>query len=79
MLVESIVRFTLGIKDHRVVSVKFSHNELRVELDAKKRRKLPCSICGKRLRSKDRLKERVWKHVSLWGIPVFLCYRPGRE
>ena len=78
MLVESIVRFTLGIKDHRVVSVKFSHNQLRIELNAKKRRKLPCSICGKRLRPKDRLKERVWKHVSLWGIPVFLCYRPRR-
>lgn len=78
MLVESIVRFTLGIKDHRVVSIKFSHNKLRVELDAKKRRKLPCSICGNRFRPKDKLKERVWKHVSLWGISVFLCYRPRR-
>jgi len=78
MLIESIVRFTLGIKDHRVVFVEFSSNELRITLDAKKRRKLPCSVCGKRHRPKDKLKERTWKHVSLWGIPVFLCYRPRR-
>jgi transposase len=78
MLIESIVHFTLGIKDHRIVSVKLTKNELRIELDAKKRRKLPCSICGKRFRPKDTLKERRWSHVSLWGIPVFLYYSPRR-
>ena len=78
MLIESIVRFTLGVKDHRVLSVKLTGSELRIELDAKKRRKLPCSICGRRSRPKDKLKERSWRHVSLWGIPVRLYYRPWR-
>jgi len=78
MLIESIVRFTLGIKDHRVVSVKFEGNELRISLDARKRRKLPCGLCGRRSYVKDKLKMRKWAHVSLWGIPVFLYYQPRR-
>lgn len=78
MLVSSIVRFTLGIKDHRVVSTKLTNNELRIELDVKRRRKLPCSICGKRSHRKDKLRERRWRHVSLWGIAVFLYYHPRR-
>lgn len=78
MLIESIVRFSLGIKDHRDVSVTFTSNELQISLDANRRRKLPCSICGKRFRPKNTLKERSWSHVSLWGIPVFLSYSPRR-
>jgi transposase len=78
MLVESIVRLTLGIKDHRVVSVKLIEKQLKIELEAKKRRKLPCNVCGKRFYRKDKLKQRTWKHVSLWGMPVYLCYQPRR-
>ena len=78
MLIESIVRFTLGVKDHRVVFAKLTGSELRIDLDVKKRRKLPCSICGRRFRPKDTLKERSWRHVSLWGIGVRLHYRPRR-
>ncbi|MBW2065528.1 MAG: transposase, partial [Deltaproteobacteria bacterium] len=33
MLIESIVRFTLGIKDHRIVSVTYINNEPRITLD----------------------------------------------
>ncbi len=29
-------------------------------------------------RLRDRLKEREWKHVPLWGIPVKLVYAPAR-
>lgn len=78
MLIETIARFTLGVKDHRIATTRFAHNELWIELDVKKRRKLPCSVCGKRVHVKDKLKERCWRHVSLWGIPVFLHYCPRR-
>lgn len=78
MLISSIVRLTLGIKDHRIVSVELISNELRIHLAVKKRRKLPCSICGRRCRPKDRIRQRRWRHVSLWGIPVFLHYYPRR-
>jgi transposase len=78
MLMSSLIRLTLGIKDHRVVCVALAENELRVELDAKKNRKLPCGICERKVHPKDRLKARRWRHVSLWGMAVFLYYRPRR-
>jgi len=78
MLVSTIVRLTLGVKDHRIVCSRLTANELRIELDVKKRRKLPCSICGIRIRQKDKLEQRRWRHVSLWGIAVFLYYCPRR-
>ncbi|MBW2149986.1 MAG: ISL3 family transposase [Deltaproteobacteria bacterium] len=68
----------LGIKDHRVVSIKLRDNHLNMELDVKKRRRLRCSICGRRCQVKDRLRVRRWRHVSLWGIAVFLYYQPRR-
>lgn len=78
MLVSSIVRLTFGIKDHRVVSTILANNELEIHLDAKRGRKLPCAVCGRPCRAKDKIRERRWLHVSLWGIPVFLYYRPRR-
>jgi transposase len=78
MLISSIVRFTLKITDHRVVSTRLVNNELRIQIDAKKRRKFPCNICGKRFHPKDTLKQRRWRHVSIWGISVFLLYSPRR-
>jgi transposase len=78
MLISSIVRLTLGIKDHRVVSTTLANNELKIHLDAKRGRKLPCAVCGRPCRGKDKIRERRWLHVSLWGIPVFLYYRPRR-
>jgi transposase len=78
MLVSSIVRLTLGIKDYRVVSTDLTNNELRIELEVKKGRKVPCSICGQRFHPKDKIRQRRWRHVSLWGIAVFLYYRPRR-
>ncbi|MFQ6093838.1 MAG: ISL3 family transposase, partial [bacterium] len=78
MLISSIVRLTVGLKDHRVVCTRLTANELRIELDAKKGRKLPCSICGQRIHPKDTLQQRRWRHVCLWGIAVFLYYCPRR-
>ena len=78
MLVASIVRKTLGVKDHRVVQVQMKDGEIMVELDRCRRRRLICSGCGKRCRYRDRLPVRRWRHVALWGIPVTLVYRPSR-
>jgi transposase len=79
MLVESIVRKTLGLKDHRVVRVTGGPEEgLVVNLAARKRRRLECSVCGRRGRVRDRLGEREWRHVPLWGFQVTLRYRPAR-
>jgi len=78
VLIESLVRTTLGVKDHKVVSVAGDTTNLVVRLDRKLERKLTCSCCGGRARVYDTLKEREWRHVPLWGIPVRVIYRPRR-
>jgi transposase len=78
VLVKSIVRKTLGIKDHVVRKVAQDEQGITVYLDLRRRRRLPCGTCGRRSRVRDRLKPRRWKHVPLWGIPVTLVYAPRR-
>lgn len=78
MLVESIVRKTLGLKDQRVVKVVQGDDGLRVQLAAKEGRQLPCSKCQHRRPVRDQLAEREWRHVPLWGIAVVLVYAPSR-
>ena len=78
MLVESIVRKTLGLKDQRVVKVVQGDDGLRVHLATKEGRRLPCSKCQHRRPVRDQLDEREWRHVPLWGIAVVLLYAPSR-
>ena len=78
MLVESIVRKTLGIKSHVVKWVEQDEVGLRIWLELRKGWRLPCSRCATLGRVRDRLKTRSWKHVPLWGIPVTLHYAPAR-
>ena len=78
MLVESIVRKTLGLKRHCIKKVTEEHGEIVVYLFPDRRCKVVCSSCGSQGPGYDRLKERRWKHVPLWGIPVILVYSPRR-
>jgi len=78
MLVESIVRKTLGLKRHCVKKVTEEHGEIVVYLFPDRRCKVVCSSCGSQGPGYDTLKERRWKHVPLWGIPVTLVYSPRR-
>jgi transposase len=78
MPINSIIRETLGIKDHRVEGIRREKGALVVELERHMGRLLPCSRCGTRSRVRDRLAVRRWRHVPLWGIPVFLEYAPAR-
>jgi transposase len=78
VLLRSIVRETLGLKDHRVVRLFQGADRVYIELDRIGRRRLPCNKCGERSRVRDRLLERRWRHVPLWGIPVTLLYEPCR-
>lgn len=78
MLVESIVRKTLGLKRHCVKKVVEEHGEMVVYLFPDRRCKVVCSSCGSQGPGYDTLKERRWKHVPFWGIPVILVYSPRR-
>jgi len=76
---QKLVRQTLAVKDHKIVSVvEAADGSLQIELDRIRRRRLPCSHCGERCAYRDRLPSRCWKHVPLWGIAVTLHYRPCR-
>ena len=78
MLVESIVRQTLGVKRHVVKRVFEEGGGLIVELDVRAGWRQPCGTCGTLSRVRDRLASRDWRHVPLWGIPATLRYAPAR-
>ena len=63
--VKTIVQRTLGIKNHVVTKVEWVDGGIRIHLDVRGRRRLPCVSCGTLGRLRDRLKERRWKHVPL--------------
>lgn len=78
MLFKSIVRKTLGVKNHVVQSIRQNGLELVVELEICRHRRLLCSVCGTLGKVRDRLAVRNWRHVPMWGIPVILRYAPAR-
>ena len=78
MLLRSIVRKTLGVKRHKVKSIKVEDGRFVIRLDVRRGAKLPCGVCGTGGRVRDRLGTRRWRHVPLWGIPVVLEYAPAR-
>jgi len=78
VLLESIVRKTLGVNDHKVTKITWEDGGLIVKMERMKRHKLPCNQCRKRSWVYDTLKERRWRHVPLWGIPVTIHYAPRR-
>lgn len=78
MLIKKIIRNTLGIKDHRVEKVIGDTQKVIIFLEIIHGRRLTCSGCGKRQKVRDRLKQREWRHVPLWNIPVYIYYRPAR-
>jgi transposase len=78
MLIESITRKTLGLKRHCVKNVREEQGQLLIYLVPDKRYKPICSQCGAKGPGYDTLRERRWKHVPLWGIPVLLIYAPRR-
>jgi transposase len=52
--------------------------ELCVELAAHRQRAAHCSGCGGPAPTYDHLPRREWRHVPLWGIPVWCGYAPRR-
>jgi transposase len=51
---------------------------LIVEIEPRKNSRPHCSSCGRRGPAYDRLEERWFEFVPLWGIVVFLAYRMRR-
>jgi len=78
MLLKSIIQNTLGIKHHRIERLERNEGKIKVYLSPWKRHRLPCSHCGSPGRVRDRLRERSWRHVPIYGESVTLHYRPSR-
>ena len=51
---------------------------LHIQVDARRGARAFCSGCGRRRRGYDRLSERRFEFVPLWGIPVFFLYAMRR-
>ena len=78
MPIKRILKRTLKVNSHKVLKVVENGNIIEAHMDVCKRRKLPCGTCGTLSVQRDRLKQRRFKHVPLWGIAVVLLYRPVR-
>jgi len=79
MLIERIIKRTLELKSYRIERIEEkASGALCVHLVSRKRSKPVCSGCRRKGPGYDRLRERVWRHVPMWGIGVEFIYRPRR-
>lgn len=78
MHLENIVIQTLAIKDHRIKYIDTVGENVIIHIEAKRRRRLPCGVCGRRCKQVDATRSRDFLHVPFWGMCVFLRYRPRR-
>jgi transposase len=69
---------TLGVKRHVVKSEENDGKSITITMDVKAGKRQICGTCGTLGKVRDRLKQRIWKHASLWGIPTTIAYRPAR-
>lgn len=51
---------------------------IQIRLQAHQGIRGKCSQCGRSAPGYDRLEERNWQHVPVWGIPTYFCYAPRR-
>lgn len=79
MLVKTIARKTLDLKNHKIDKIKeTSEGTIEIQISHKKRRLLPCKNHEGKYKVVDQLPERRWQHVSLWGRDVVIIYSPCR-
>jgi transposase len=78
MLMESVVKWTLGIKSQRVKKIVKNEDGWDIEIVPRRGSRAICSGCGKRRSGYDTLHARVWRHVRCWGIKVRIRYAPRR-
>lgn len=79
MLVKTIARKTLELKNHKIDKIKETpEGTIEIYISHKKRRLLPCNNDEGKYKVVDQLHERRWQHVSLWGREVEIVYSPCR-
>lgn len=78
MLVSQLIKSTLDIQGFRVSQVQGDTQKIIVDIVPDRRHLLFCSSCGSASRYRDTLPVRHYRHVPIWGIPVWLRYSPRR-
>jgi transposase len=78
MLIKTILNKTYPVKGFVYGKVSLKNNVILVDVTPRKNIRAICSCCHQPSPTYDHLKERPFKFVPLWGIPVNLCYRPRR-
>lgn len=78
MLVEKVIKDTLELQGFRIASVERTDFGFTVNIFPDRRFKPRCGVCGDKAIYRDTRKERCFRHVPLWGIPVKLRYAPRR-
>ena len=79
MLIETFIRKMLRLKAHRVTAVEVGTEQMVIRIDRLGLRRLSCRGCGRPCGRVHQVEAaRSWQHLSLWGVPVVLYYRPRR-
>ena len=72
MRIETLVKETLDLEGFRVGRVEGGTDEIVVRIVAAGRYAPRCGECGEKAKYRDKRRERRYRHVPLWGIPVTL-------
>ena len=78
MLIKTILNKTYPVKGFVYGKVSLVNNVIVVVVTPRSNSKALCSCCHRSAPTYDHLKERRFKFIPLWGIPVDFLYQPRR-
>ncbi|MBA3757104.1 MAG: ISL3 family transposase [Nitrosomonas sp.] len=78
LTVKTILNLKEKHQDFIYHDVRLKNNKVEVTVEPRKRSRAICSGCGERCSGFDKLPQRKFMHVPIWGLPVILLYRMRR-
>lgn len=78
MPIRSLIKETISLQGFRVDSIERCCFGISIKIVPDRRYRPRCGRCGQTGKYRDKRPERQFRHVPLWGIPVFLIYSPRR-
>ena len=78
MPIRSLIKETISLQGFRVDSIERCCFGISIKIVPDRRYRPRCGRCGQTGKYRDKRPERQFRHVPLWGMPVFLFYSPRR-
>ncbi len=78
MPIRSLIKGTTSLQGFRVDSIERCCFGISIKIVPDRRYRPRCGRCGQTGKYRDKRPERQFRHVPLWGMPVFLIYSPRR-